>query len=913
MSNESELHRLILDPFRSYLLDNKKIYIYEQVFMVLSSLTFQFLWFYFVFGQYGRAEWPSSNSSNIHLLGLFINTSKFAIENNQFHAMFQSAIILSQQYNITIDGQYIGGQSVETQGDVMIALRNTCSRVSTLNIVGIVGPSISSESHSIARFAVKIGIPVISYGATDPELSDRNSYSTFYRTVPSDNAAAMALVDLFIRYNWTSCIIIYQNDAFGSGGVKAVSEAFNKNKLNVEKTIVFDVSTSTIRGDLKQLLEKSFTRIVLLWAIPDYTLSILECALNNSVIGSQFTWILSSNIPLDSFDKKFHDELIGMLIIAPVVENAVHTPVNETLLKAAHAIWERYEPETYPGVDNVSYYALFAFDAAWTLIQALQEICSLNTNHSSSCLSFINTSFCFDRQLLNSTSLLSIINTNTFLGVSGHVQFSTNTTDRIHGSHYILKNVQHSSNVLNSVPVLLWSESDNWTSYKQSNNIFWPGNRCSPAPTGRAELSGIELQIGVYESRPFTMLREPLHGSGQINRTLIGYVPDLIDLLSQRMGFIPKLILIPSTVSYDGLIDAVANSEYHMIVADITITASRRNKVAFSSSFFHSSLGLIIREESIDDVDLLAYLRPFSFELWLTIFVTDIYAGFLIYLLEREHNERLRDQSTFLTIIKSMWYIIGTVLAYGSDFSVRTTAGRLLTVGLYILSLVSIAVYTAKLTSDLTIAKTRGSISGIQDIKNGKVAFNRIGLVAHTSIEEYYLREISPGSPNFHPLNDDNEAYERLINNTIDAAIMDSNFAAYVINNFYCSLTLVGKDFDKNVFGIVFRKDWLHHQSFDQNILSLGELGELEKLKRKWFEKNSCSRPSTKSSAVTIKSMAGLFLTFGVISLLSLLLFLWPKRFAIKDFLLKLIHRKNVSRIHIVSKHSQVEGEDRLP
>jgi hypothetical protein len=48
--------------------------------------------------------------------------------------MFQSAIILSQQYNITIDGQLISWQSVNTEGDGINALGSTCSLISTSNI-----------------------------------------------------------------------------------------------------------------------------------------------------------------------------------------------------------------------------------------------------------------------------------------------------------------------------------------------------------------------------------------------------------------------------------------------------------------------------------------------------------------------------------------------------------------------------------------------------------------------------------------------------------------------------------------------------------------------------------------------------------------------------------------------------------
>ena len=77
---------------------------------------------------------------------------------------------LKKQYNITIQGQFIGWQSAQTGDDAMKTLRNTCLLTSTSNIVGIVGPVLSRVSHFIAPFAAKIGIPVISYASTDPEL-----------------------------------------------------------------------------------------------------------------------------------------------------------------------------------------------------------------------------------------------------------------------------------------------------------------------------------------------------------------------------------------------------------------------------------------------------------------------------------------------------------------------------------------------------------------------------------------------------------------------------------------------------------------------------------------------------------------------------------------------------------------------
>ncbi|CAF4831702.1 unnamed protein product, partial [Rotaria sp. Silwood2] len=128
------------------------------------------------------------------------------------------------------------------------------------------------------------------------------------------------------------------------------------------------------------LLSSSSTRIVLLWVESNYTPLVLQHALDCGVLGPHFTWILRSNIPLEFFNRTSYPNLIGMLSIESVAGNVVSAPINTSLLKAAYQIWQQYELETFPGPMKVNYYALFAFDATWTLIQSLQKLCSSHTN-----------------------------------------------------------------------------------------------------------------------------------------------------------------------------------------------------------------------------------------------------------------------------------------------------------------------------------------------------------------------------------------------------------------------------------------------------------------------------------------------------------------------------------------------------
>ncbi|CAF3914970.1 unnamed protein product [Rotaria sp. Silwood1] len=144
-------------------------------------------------------------------------------------------------------------------------------------------------------------------------------------------------------------------------------------------------------------------------------------------------------------------------------------------------------------------------------------------------------------------------------------------------------------------------------------------------------------------------------------------------------------------------------------------------------------------------------------------------------------------------------------------------------------------------------------------------------------MEEYYLREISGGNRNYYPFQSLEEVYDGLLNNKIDASFHDAGAAEYITNNIYCNLTLIGEGFEKGVFGIITPKKWLYGQDLDVNILSLRETGNLHNLRRKWFQLKKCSGSTSTSTAIEIESLIGLFSIFGIICVLSLLLFAWKK------------------------------------
>ncbi|UJR27771.1 hypothetical protein I4U23_009043 [Adineta vaga] len=535
---------------------------------------------------------------------------------------------------------------------------------------------------------------------------------------------------------------------------------------------------------------------------------------------------------------------------------------------------------------------MFSFDATWTLILSLLDICSLNASNSTLlCASTIGSSYCFNRRFVSRSNLFDAINKIDFLGVSGPVKFSPNTTDRVNGTYYVGKNSQPSATGIGFTPVLKYADSGEWNPNTLANVIVWPGNLLTP-PTDRPVLEGVTLRIAVTQAIPFTTLTYYVDEFGQNTTKFIGYVPDLIDLLQYNMKFIPKLILAPTSKTYNQIIQDVADGVYDMMMSDVTVTAARREIVSFSSSIFDNSLRIIMRQSTDDSIDFLAFLQTFSYDLWLTLLGSAIFATILLCIIERQENEILQNRSIMSLFSMGMWYSIGAFVGYGVDFHVRTAAGRLLTVGLYIISIVFVATYTANLASYLTIAKTTNIISGIEDIKKGKIPFNRIGIRLGTSIEDFYLREISNGIKNYYPLTSRLQQYAALLDGLIDVSFMDIGVAEYATNNIYCNLTLLGADFAISTFGIVIPKQWVYAQILDVNILALREDGSLDSLRAKWFQAKTCPEPSNEPTAMGIESLIGLFLTFAVISILSIILFLYQKRFMLKDYMISLCRKK---------------------
>ena len=312
--------------------------------------------------------------------------------------------------------------------------------------------------------------------------------------------------------------------------------------------------------------------------------------------------------------------------------------------------------------------------------------------------------------------------------------------------------------------------------------VFAFGGPCraqTPAAANTEAASQHELVVGTKETPPFAMKA----ADGSWNGISIDLWRHVADELHLRYRFAEE-------PTVQGLLDGVAGGKFDIAVAALTETAARAQNLDFTQPFYVTGLGIAVPaggEPSWQPI--IRTLTSFGFAQAIMALVgLALVVGLLVWLFERRHNEDFGGGAAKGLSSGVWWSTVAMTQRSTGNFGPRTLPGRIVAIVWMVVSIVTIAVFTASVTSVLTIKHLQGAVHGVSDLSDV-----RVGAVAGTSTEETLSRlKIS-----YRRFATPQDGLKALRAHSLDAFIYDKPLLAWIIQQgFSSSVELIDTTFD---------------------------------------------------------------------------------------------------------------------
>ncbi|XP_042587991.1 glutamate receptor ionotropic, NMDA 3A-like [Cyprinus carpio] len=546
------------------------------------------------------------------------------------------------------------------------------------------------------------------------------------------------------------------------------------------------------------------------------------------------------------------------------------------------------------------------------------------------------------KNLTSGTFLSRFMPSTSFDGLSGYINVQEESTI-ISESHHFIWNLQQ-----DPIGKPMWTRLGSW---KQGKVVMdygvWPNKRQSQAGADWRHSSRLHLRVVTLVEHPFVFTRdvdeEGLCPAGQLcldpltNDTALleslfqglqgandsvpmefkkccyGYCIDLLEKLAEDMRFDFDLYIVGDgkygaykNGRWTGLVGDLMSGAAHLAVTSFSINSARSQVIDFTSPFFSTSLGILVR--TMDTAAPIgAFMWPLHWSMWLGIFVSLHVTAVFLTLYEWKSpfgmtpRGRNRDRVFSFSSALNVCYAI----LFGRTGAIKPPkcwTGRFLMNLWAIFCLFCLSTYTANLAAVMVGEKTYEQLSGIHDPKlhHPSQGF-RFGTVRESSAEDYvkksfpemyeYMRRYNvPATPDgIDLLKDDPQK--------LDAFIMDKALLDYEVSiDADCKMLTVGKPFAIEGYGIGLKQNSPLTSNISELVSQYKSDGFMDMLHDKWYKVVPCGKRSfavTETLQMGIKHFSGLFVMLCVGVALSLLTTLGEH----------IVHRWLIPRMQQSSQH----------
>ncbi|XP_042858447.1 glutamate receptor ionotropic, delta-1-like [Penaeus japonicus] len=351
-----------------------------------------------------------------------------------------------------------------------------------------------------------------------------------------------------------------------------------------------------------------------------------------------------------------------------------------------------------------------------------------------------------------------------------------------------------------------------------------------------------------------------------------------------------------SNGSFNRMVGMVQSHWMDVAMATITITQIRETVIDFTHAFYEEPTAILIpppREQN----NFLAFLQPFTWQVWTLILVSILVVGPLTGVLVNAVDLPVlyphRQESSSRTLVRYVWDCAFCLTSQGNDMR-QSEPARILSAFWWVYCIIIIYTYNGTLIAFLTIPRLTNLINSLDELANQRdVLWTYRSNSAH---EMLFANAPAPGTYNRigkllseRPdllVKTDQDGVEAVLGGHIafikERSWLDFAMEADYLTTKQCRLSLVNHYFFSAGYGWALQSESPFLRLFNAEFLKMAQSGLLTTWKQTYWPKpNECSAggggAASGPKSLKLKNFSGHFFIFGVGQLLALLCFAFEK------------------------------------
>ncbi|KAK9265352.1 hypothetical protein L1049_027222 [Liquidambar formosana] len=727
--------------------------------------------------------------------------------------------------------------------------------INTQQVEAIVGAQTWEEASLVAEICSQARIPILSFADATPQWATER-WPFLYQASPNQYAQMKAVAAIVQSWEWYRVTVIYEDtESVATGVIPPLSDALREVGAEINQLVALPPFTSSSLSEELEKLKRGQCRVFVVHLSLPLALHLFKLAKEMEMM-KDYVWITTDPITslVHSINASSIDSMQGILGV-----KSYYPETGDHFHDFYHRFRQRFSSE-YPKEDNhePGKYAVQAYDAIRTIALAMGE-----------------------SNMGGSKKLLQKIFSSDFQGLSTKIQF----TDRKLSPARIFQIINVMGKSYRELG--FWSEGlgfseridkratyDN-SSMKTLGQILWPGG---PLYTPRG---WTVLKIGVPTGSTFKQFVDIVYDDHSENKTSFsGFSIEVFKATLENLPFDLPHKLIPFYGTYDQIVEEVHLKKFDAVVGDVAIVANRFQHAEFTQPYTDAGLVMIVPIRSRESNKAWLFMKPFTRAMWLLVVIINVYNGFVVWLIERNHCPNLSGPISN-QVGTLLWLAFSTLFSLQGGGLHSNLTRMTMVVWLFVVLVITQS-YTANLTSMLTVQKLEPTVADVESLLYTNAM---VGYCKGSYVRAYLETVIGFKRQNIKNFTLPEEFAQALRSREIEAVFLEAPLAKLFLAKYCKGFIAAGPRYKIGGFGFVFPRGSPLLPGVSKALLKVSESGKLRDLENSMLASETCSEVESNDENYRLSpnSFWALFIITGGTSTVTLVIYVFCHRWNVHD------------------------------